>query len=120
MQKSRKVPTLVPIAAFVAALAFGLTPSLAQNRGGGGGGGGVVGGGAGYGDGAPHGDGGYSYGSGGYRGTTGLSSGGGSQSLRSIFHGPDSGPSDQLRERKEDQQDFLQKRTHKKPPPILD
>ena len=35
MQKSRKLPTLVPIAAFVAALAFGLTPSLAQNRGGG-------------------------------------------------------------------------------------
>ena len=58
MQKGRKLPTLVPIAAFVAALAFGLTPSLAQNRDGGAG----TGAGAGYGAGALHGDGSYRYG----------------------------------------------------------
>ena len=105
MQKNRKLPTLVPIAAFAAALTFGLSPSLAQNRGGSAG----TGAGAGYGAGAPHGDRGYRYGGGGYHGTTGLG-GGGSQSLRGIFHGLDLGPGDQLRERSGDQEDFLQRR----------
>jgi hypothetical protein len=109
MQRSRKLPTLVPIAVFLTALIFGLTPSLAQNRGGGAGGGG-------YGTGAPLGDGGYRYGGGGYHGTTGLGAGGGSQSLRTIFRDLEPGPGDQLRERRGDQEDFLQRRARDRLP----
>jgi hypothetical protein len=91
MQKSRKLPVLASVAVFVAALAFGLSPSLAQNRGARTG----AGVGAGYGTGIPHGGSGSHYGSGGASGVYGPSNGGGSQSLRDVFRGLN--PGDQLR-----------------------
>ena len=91
MQKSRKLPALTSVAVFVAVLAFGLSPSLAQNRGG------RAGVGSGYGTGVPYGGSGSHYGSGGPGGVYGPSSGGGSQSLRDVFHGLDPNTGDQLR-----------------------
>lgn len=91
MQESRKLPVLTSVAVFVAALAFGLSPALAQNRGA------RASVGTGYGAGVPYGSSGSHYGSRGAGGVYGPSSGGGSQSLRDVFHGLDPNPGDQLR-----------------------
>ena len=104
MQKSRKLPVLTSVAVFVAALAFGLSPALAQNRGARTG----AGVGTGYGTGVPYDRSGSHYGTRGVGEVYGPSNGGGSQSLRDVFHGLDPNPGDQLRIRDAARQDLPQ------------